>query len=168
VLYDRGTFADDTSTFAVCIPYFLPGIMAWVLFAQVRPRLPAFLMPCLVAALLFGFMIQPTWRHGWLLALALGVTLPLFHQIRARWLIRGSHSLAQYSYGIYLIHPFSIALGVNLLHGFSLAIRISAIVCSLAALVFVLHHTVEKPMMKLGARLARKIEHRQELAHATN
>jgi peptidoglycan/LPS O-acetylase OafA/YrhL len=156
--YDRTTFPADVSTFAMCIPIFLPGVMAWLLFARIKPRLPAFLMPCLVAGLLAGFMVRPNFRSGWLVAMALGLALPWFRQIRMKWLIRVSHAVAQYSYGIYLIHPFSIALGINYLHGYSMAVRMGVLIASLVVVVVALHHAVEKPMMQLGARLARKIE----------
>jgi peptidoglycan/LPS O-acetylase OafA/YrhL len=144
--------------FTICIPYFVPGVIAYVLFSKIQPRLPAFLMPFFVLALLFGFMVHPTWTAGWVLAILLGLGIPHFRQIRAKWLVVASHQLAKYSYGVYLGHIFSIAIGMNLLQGSNLAIRVAAIVLSLAVLAIVSYHLIEKPMIRLGARLAAKTD----------
>lgn len=163
-MYDRSTLPSDSSTFANCIPYFLSGVIAYALFKKVQPKVPAFLMRIMIAILLWGFMIRPSWRSGWLVTLALGLALPFFHSIRATWLIRTSHEIAKYSYGIYLAHPFCIAIGVNLLHGYNLAIRMGAIVLPLSLIVVLAYHFVEKPMIDLGSRLASQAEHKNKLA----
>ncbi len=160
--YGRANFPPDNPSFVVCIPYFLPGVIAYVLFARVRPRLAAWLMPVLVAILLCVFMIRPSWRAGWALTLVLGFALPFFRQVRATWLVKASHSVAQYSYGVYLIHPFCISLALLVFRNYSLAVQLSVLVGSLAASVFVAHHAIEKPMMNLGARLARANRNRVE------
>lgn len=156
VAYDRTAFAPNLSGFGVCIPYFLAGVLAYVLFAKVKPKLPAFLMPVLIGVLLAVFMIHPAWRSGWLLTFVLGVGLPFFRQIRTKWLIRSSHEIAKYSYGIYLAHAWCISLGVNYLHSDNPAVRLAAIVLPMAAIVVTLHFVVEKPMIELGAKLARR------------
>jgi peptidoglycan/LPS O-acetylase OafA/YrhL len=156
--YAFSLFPSNNSTFLVCIPYFLSGVISYVLFSKVRARLPAFLMPVLVAVLLCGFMVHPSWPMGWALTLTLGLALPFFRQIRAKWLIRCSHQMAKYSYGIYLAHPFCIAIGINLLHRYNLTIRIAAIVFSLALIVVITFHLLEKPMMDFGASLAARVE----------
>lgn len=157
-VYCKATFPPDNTTFLVCVPYFLPGVMAYVLFAKVRGRLPAFLLPLLIFGLLAAFMIRPSWRNGWLLTLALGVMLPFFRQIRMKWLIRSAHEVAQYSYGIYLVHSFAIALGVVYLHAYNLAVQLTVVVASLAVMSIASHKLLEKPFMKLGARIARRFE----------
>jgi peptidoglycan/LPS O-acetylase OafA/YrhL len=156
--YAFSAFPADSSTFLVCIPYFLPGAMAYVLFKKVRTRLPAFLMPVFIALLLCGFMVRPSWRLGWALTLLLGMGLPFFRQIRAQWLIRASHQVAKYSYGVYLAHPFCIAIGINLLHSFNLAIRLAAIIFPLALIVVIAYHALEKPLIDFGARLVTRVE----------
>lgn len=143
---------------SLCVPYFLPGVMAYVLFPRVQPRLPAFLFPLLIACLFFVFMIHPSFQRGWLLTLALGLSIPHFRQIRTQWLIRTYHQLAKYSYGIYICHLFYIALGINYLAHYGLAIRLTAILLPLAVTVVLLYHLFEKPMIDLGARLAQPFE----------
>lgn len=156
--YARVSIPSNSSTFLVCIPYFLSGVVAYVLFSRVRPFLPAFLMPCFILVLLCGFMAIPSWHMGWLMTLVLGLGLPQFKQIRAKWLIRASHQVAKYSYGIYLAHLFSISVGVNLMHEHSLPIRIAVLVLSLSGIVVVSYHFLEKPLIDFGASLAKKMD----------
>jgi len=163
-VYDRSAFAPDSASFMVSVPYFLSGVIAYVLFSKVRPRLPAFLMPVLILGLLCVFMPRPSFRNGWWLTLVLGITLPLFHPLRTRWLAKTSHQLATYSYGIYLVHPFCIAIGINLLHGYNLAIRLGAIVLPMALIVVPAYHYLEKPMIDLGSRFAARVERHYEHA----
>lgn len=155
--YDRAAFPTESNSFMVCIPYFLSGVIAYILFAKVKPCLPAFLMPVLVGILLFCFMLRPSWRMGWPLTLILGLLLPTFRQIRTNWLMSAAHNVAKYSYGIYLAHPFSIAIGINLLHRHSWALRISALLVSLAAIVLPAYHLIERPMIACGSKLARSL-----------
>lgn len=158
VAYARVAIPADSPSFIVFIPCFLSGVIAYVLFSRVRPRLPAFLLPIFVIALFFGFMIHPSWRAGWALTLPLGLAIPYFHQSRKKWLIWVSHQVAKYSYGIYLAHLFAIAIGTNLLRRYGWAIRISSIVLSLAVISVVSYHLIEEPMIRLGAILAAKTD----------
>jgi peptidoglycan/LPS O-acetylase OafA/YrhL len=168
VAYDRGNLNPlQDNTFINCIPYFLSGVISYVLFSKLRPRLPAFLLPLLIAVLLCCFMPAPSFRKGWWLTLALGVALPLFHPIRAKWLIRTSHELAKYSYGIYLSHSFAIVIGVKLLHGYNVGVQVAAIILSIAAIVIPAYHFLEKPMIDLGAKIAARIEQGYEEKHAS-
>lgn len=152
--YDRATFQSDDNTFVFCIPYFLSGVIAYALYSRLRPRVGAFLLPLLILALLCGFMTAPSFRHGWWLTLALGAALPLFRPLRTKWLARACHHVAKYSYGIYLAHPFSIAIGITFLQGHGLFIRLGAIVITMALFVIPAYHFLEKPMIDLGSRLA--------------
>lgn len=165
VAYTRSA-VPDINTFAVCIPYFLSGVIAFVLYAKVTPRLPGFLMPLWALVLLVGFMSRPSWHNGWWLTLTLGVTLPLFRPIRSRLVIRASHEIAKYSYGIYLVHPFSILIGVNLLANQNLGIRIVGMILPLAAISLAAYHFIEKPMIDIGTRVAARLEISYESAIA--
>lgn len=149
---------DGLATFLVSIPYFLAGVIAYILFAKVKPRIPWFGIPILVAVLLCCFMPRPSWAGGWLLTLIVGLLLPQFKQVQARWITLTSHSIAKYSYGVYLTHPISILIGVNLMHGYNLALRLLSLLLSLAIMSVAAHHLVEQPMIRLGARLASRME----------
>jgi peptidoglycan/LPS O-acetylase OafA/YrhL len=163
----RPLFRGVPHNFFLCIPYFLPGVMAYVGFSRYRPRIPAWILPIALVIAWALFMRNPGWRRADVLCLAVGLGLPLFHQITARWSIRASHEIAKYSYSIYLIHPFSIVLGIYLLPHRPLALQITVIVVSLVVLSVAAYHLLEKPMIRLGARLAKRAEKRFEQYDAT-
>jgi len=163
VLYARTSMQPDDNRFLVCIPYFLSGVISYILFRKVKPRLPPFLMPAWIIVLLCAFMARPSWRNGWWLTIALGVSLPFFRSLRSRWIAEGSKHIARYSYGIYLAHPFCIVIGVNLMQHYNIALRMAAILVSLAVIVVPAYHYLEKPMIDFGARLGDRIEARNNL-----
>ena len=137
------------------VPYFLPGVVAYRLFATTRPRLPGWSFPlCFLgyALLTCRFGSQ---RNGWLLCLVLGLALPLFRQIKWAWLNQTTHIIAKYSYGIYLTHIIAITVAVHVLRGYGMTTRAGAFLALLVGLPVLLYHTVEEPMIRLGTRLAR-------------
>ncbi len=151
---------DGSISFLVSVPYFLAGVIAYILFSRVKPRLPWFGLPVAVAVLLCCFMPWPSWRAGWPLTLALGLLLPSFKQVQSTWIVRSSHAVAKYSYGIYLLHPISILIGVNLMQAHNLVLRLSALLLSLAVMSVAAHHLVEQPMIRLGSSLAKRMQGR--------
>lgn len=151
---------DSFLTFLMTIPYFLAGVIAYILFSRLKPRLPWFGLPLAIAVILFCFMPRPSWTGGWILTLALGFILPTFKQVQTRWIMSSSYAIAKYSYGIYLVHPISILIAVNLMQGFNLVWRLSALVLSLALMAVAAHKLVEAPMIRLGSKLANRLEGR--------
>lgn len=140
--------------------------MAYVGFSRYRARLPAWLFPvalCLVWAI---FLVYPGWRRADLLCLVVGLGLPCFHQIGSRWVQTVSREVARYSYGLYLAHPFSIVLGIYLLPHRPLALQLGVIAVSLVAFTVIAYHLIERPMIRLGSRLAQRAESRYEQHHA--
>ena len=157
----------NTINLATVIPMFLPGIMAYVGFKTQRPRLPAWLMPLLLAAIIASAMQNPTNRKSWYVALVLGLTLPLFQQLTLPWLVRASHETAKYSYGIYLSHPFALVLGMYVLRQRSIAVQVSVEVFTIALVSIASYHLLEEPMVLLGKRVAARAEVRYEKAGAS-
>jgi len=158
----HATFHGVAHNFFLCIPYFLPGVMAYVGFGRRKAILPAWLLPIALLALWSLFMIHPDWRPASWLCLAVGLGLPAFHQFSSQWLVRPSHEIAKYSYGIYLAHPFSLVLGIYLLPHSSLAVQLAVIFISLPIFAVAAYHLLEKPMIRLGSRLANRAEERYE------
>jgi peptidoglycan/LPS O-acetylase OafA/YrhL len=148
--------------FFLCIPYFLPGVMAYVGFGRRRPMLPAWLLPIGLTVLWFVFVLHPGWRQGSWLCLVLGLSLPSFRQMTSRWLIRASHEVAKYSYSVYLAHPFALVFGIYLMPHRPLALQLSIALISLIVLSVSSYHLLEKPMIQLGARFAQRAELRFE------
>ena len=154
----RSLFDKDASNFLAVVPDFLPGVVAYIAFTHRRPTLPPWLLPLFFATLATLFLLHPDFHRGWIFSLALGLALPSFRQFTHPWIVRPSHELAKYSYGLYLMHPFSIVLGLHLLASHSLALQIAVEIVSLAVFSIASYHLVEKPLIRLGTRVAARAE----------
>lgn len=154
------------NNFATVIPCFLPGVMAYVLFAKVRPRLPAWIFPVFIALLLVLYLPFSSVEASWPVCLALGLALPFFRQIRLAPLKRVAHELAKYSYGVYLTHIFGLSIAFYLLHGNVQWLRVP-VGLGLTALFSVAgYHLIEHPLIVYGAKVAARAELRYEQHHA--
>lgn len=151
-------FPGQPHNFFLVIPYFLPGIMAYVGFSRRKAVLPAWAFPLALATLWAVFMHRPSWRAADPVCLALGLGLPLFRQITSRSLMLASHALAKYSYSIYLAHPFAIVLGIYLMPHAAIALQLAVIIISTAIFSIAGYHLLEFPMIRLGAQIAKRIE----------
>src|SRR5882757_5677999 len=131
---------------------FLPGMIAFVL--PHTPRLKSFLWLPFILIQVCIFAIFPFIQTGWVLCLLLGLAIPFFGEIKTSWLRWTSHHIATYSYGIYLSHQFCIWLVADILGGWSAWIKFPALAIMLIGIPIVLYHTIEKPMIGLGVRVA--------------
>ena len=152
-----------SQTLLFCTPLFLPGAMAYLRYKKQSPRLPAFLFPLWLLTLTASFnhlasIHADSFRSGWLYALLVGLSLPFFRQVSWKPLCRVTHSIAQYSYGIYLFHFAAIAVGIHYLAHEPMWIRALGFFATLIALSVLGYHLVEKPMIRLGSRLAGRFE----------
>ena len=159
---NQAMFYGVAHNFYLCIPYFLPGVMAYVGFSRRRAFLPAWSFPVVLLGLWIGFLQAPTWRFGSVLCLAAGLLLPIFHQFTSPTLIRASHIVAKYSYGMYLSHPFAIVLGVRLLPHQRWIVQVIVVVAVTAAASVAAYHLLELPMIRLGSRVANGLSARFE------
>jgi peptidoglycan/LPS O-acetylase OafA/YrhL len=91
----------------------------------------------------------------WVFCLVLGLAIPWFQEITVRPLTRALHVIAKYSYGIYLSHVaillYVLALPV------STAVRWSLCIAALVVTPVLLYHVIERPMIVVGQRLARRL-----------
>ncbi len=158
-------FPKTAMNLMTAVPLFVPGVIAYVGFRKWQPRLPSWALPMTLLVLLAGFWLRPSVHYGWVLALVVGLLLPLFRQVRASWVVRSSHEVAKYSYGVYLVHPFALAVGFYLLPGRPLAVQLGIALVLTAAGSVAAYHWVEKPLIDVGARFAGRVEARAE-AHA--
>ena len=153
-----GNAPNPVATLANCIPYFLPGVMAYLLAKTVKPVLPAWTF---VAFLLAAAAIHHRFGNLFLSAffcLGVGLALPFFRQITWQPMVRSAHLIARYSYGIYLCHIPAICLGLHFLRGFPTIVRLLSIPLSLTVASVTLYHVVEAPMVRFGARLAELVQ----------
>jgi len=161
---DQQLFHTQTGNFfAVLIPDFLAGIIAYVGFMRRRPTLPAWTLLPFLAILLFSFMTVHLFRFDWYCCLALALLLPSFKQFRAGRFTRLMHTIATYSYSVYLLHTFFIVLGIYLLPSKPLVVQLAVIFLPLIPSVYLTYHFIEKPMIGLGARVAARLAHERGL-----
>lgn len=149
----RATPFEPTNFFGF-VPNFLPGVVAFVGWRRRAASWPAWGFAVLVAALAFLYMAAPSRPMGWSCCLALGLLLPNFRQTRRRALRVVGHVLAKYSYGIYLLHMVSIAIGFYYLHLNTVVAKVTVELTTLAVLAPAAYHLIEAPMIRYGAKLA--------------
>jgi peptidoglycan/LPS O-acetylase OafA/YrhL len=138
------------------VPCFLSGVLAYWLLRRNRPaRLPASLwIGIIFADLVLGYFLWDLWTESWMVRAVfcaiLGVSIPLVVELRPTIFTRAAHTIATYSYGIYLLHPIALWFGFNVLRDQSPAVRVLGIVASLTAGCLAAYHLIEKPGIKLG------------------
>ncbi len=133
------------------VPCFLPGVIAYVL--PHKPRVPSYFWPGFALLLVAVFTVHPALQIGWILCLVLGVAIPFFAEITTHWLRRTCHTIATYSYGIYISHQFCIWLAFGLLLGHSLWLRVPLLAVLLVGTPVLLYHGIERPMIEMGRRV---------------
>jgi len=147
------------------VPCFLCGTIAFCLIRRYRAWLPAWLWPVMVTAMAVAYCLlrspgfhNEALRADALAALGIGLGIPLFRQIENRPVIRISHAVAKYSYGIYLGHLIALWLAfvVLPLPAWPL-LKILAGILITAALSVICYHAVEDPLIRIGKRASGKI-----------
>lgn len=146
-----------SQTLGTTMPYFLPGAMAYVLSKRVTPVLPAWSFPVVLLLLCAVHSKYGSLPLSAPFCLAVGLMLPYFRQVTWRPLVAAPHTIAKYSYGLYLCHIPAIWFAFHHLRGQSLIVRVLAFLVSAGLPSAVLYHTVEQPAIRFGARLAARI-----------
>ena len=159
MVFNHQTFG-YVSWFPMCVPCFLPGIMAYLLWDRTQRRLNPWLFPMWLFLLIGLNQKYGNWRHNWISCLLLGLSLPFFREISWQPLKRAAHIVAKYSYGIYLTHLTAVVVFTHILRSHSLLLRIPIFLLMLVIPPLLLYHFVEEPMIKLGSRLARHFHDR--------
>ena len=142
----------------LCVPCFLPGVMAYVGLKRWRPRFPAWLFPVALWLLIAAYLRVSTLYGAWAFCLVLGLVLPFFRQLRHAPTVAVARTLAKYSYSLYLVHTFANYVGIDLLAHRGLAVRLLTILVVLVGGSALLYHAVEEPFLRLGVRCARRAE----------
>jgi peptidoglycan/LPS O-acetylase OafA/YrhL len=84
------------------------------------------------------------------------LTIPGRRQLGNPLLVRGSHLVAKYSYGIYITHVLALGAIDGLMPG-SAIVQWAAMLILLPGLAYVCYHGIEKHGVALGARLADRL-----------
>jgi peptidoglycan/LPS O-acetylase OafA/YrhL len=135
---------------------FLPGIMAYQLSKGRRPTWPPLLWPMLLVTLtivysgLAALHLRPAFPLRWTVCLILGWTAPRFQAIPYKLIRQWAGVVAKYSYGIYLLHTFSLHIAFVSLAGFHVLIRWAIFLVTIVLFPFVAYHTIEQPGIDFG------------------
>jgi peptidoglycan/LPS O-acetylase OafA/YrhL len=143
-------------------PWFFMGTAAYIRYQFVAPRLSSKCYGmCLVALIatpcVTHYLMGDDYRAGWITwvaGIALAMALPLFAEIRSSTVKRLSHTVATYSYGIYLSHVPIMWLAFHKLSGAPAVARVATFGVLILAVPVLLYHGLEKPFMNLGSRLS--------------
>ena len=158
IAFDLHRFHMEVTNLPMAFPYFVPGVIAYLLYKRKLAIVPAWLLPIWIFALVVAAYEFGNYRNLWYFCLVLGLSLPLFRQLSALPLLRATHLIARYSYGIYLCHAFAIVIAVHYLTGHSMVLRVAAYIAVIVAAPVAFYHLLERPMILLGSSIARKVE----------
>ena len=143
------------------VPCFLMGVLAyWMLRRSRNPArtLPSWIwLPIIFVDLAFmGAVYIMFKRQEWMVRIAfcgvLGVSIPVVRDAARSAYTRVAHTIATYSYGIYLIHLLALRLGFMVLKDQPLVIQAIISIVVLVAACYAGYHLIEKPGIALGQR----------------
>lgn len=144
------------------VPCFLSGVLAyWLLRREKRALINAHLwIPIIVVDIAIGYLAWDAWPNSWMVrtfyCAVLGVTIPLVSELRTSPLTRTAHTVALYSYGIYLLHPIALWIGFNVLRDQPLIVQCAVVIAALTIGCVAAYAIVEKPGIKLGRSIAHR------------
>jgi len=143
-------------------PWFLMGVSAYTVYERSRPTIDSrwyamtlllfVTLPCLAYRLLLDYHIG--WAN-WGIGFTFAMLLPHFREIRSAAVKRAAHTVATYSYGIYLSHVPILWFAFQRLHHQPIWLQIGICVALLVTVPVMLYHFVEAPMIRVGALIAR-------------
>ncbi len=99
--------------------------------------------------------------RDWAFCAITGLAVPLFAQIKSRWINPITKRVAQYSYGIYLSHVPILWICFTKLHLGNVAVAAGACTLLTALASFTLYHCVEKPGIGVGKHLSTRLVNRK-------
>jgi peptidoglycan/LPS O-acetylase OafA/YrhL len=144
-------------------PCFLAGVVGFAMLDRWSPRIPAWAWPTFLAALagVFVALEKASGGHDILMqagvCLAVGVAIPAFAQSTHVAFNRATHTIAKYSYGIYLFHLPALWLAF---YAAPLESRLAQSLVALATLAILAiggYHLIEAPLIRSGARWAERL-----------
>jgi peptidoglycan/LPS O-acetylase OafA/YrhL len=156
----RGVWRLDVFQYAPC---FLMGVTAyWALRRQKtrRPLLPAWSWSFVVLGNVALWFLTwdapwPVWIGRALFAASLGVAIPFVRDAASSMFTRVAHTVATYSYGVYLLHLLAIRAGFWLLRNQPPVVQCTTVIIVLVGSCYVSYHLIEKPGIALGQFLVR-------------
>jgi peptidoglycan/LPS O-acetylase OafA/YrhL len=142
-------------------PAFFGGVLAYhLLRTRARPIAPAWTLALvLLAAIgvrsLFPDDFLPDVVH-WIPSILLGVAIPFVAELAPSMLTRAGHTIATYSYGIYLLHFPIFWLAFDVCRALPLALQGAVAIVGLFLVPWAAYHAIEAPGIRLGRSLAHR------------
>lgn len=137
------------------IPNFLPGVIAYLLTRNYKPRVSHHWWIPALLAISATFLMAPGRHAGWLVCLLLGFLIPCFHDVPDGFVRRTGAVIAKYSYGLYLWHTIAIVFAFQMFAA-PFLLQLAVFLVILAAVPVALFHRIEHPLMKFGVKVADK------------
>jgi peptidoglycan/LPS O-acetylase OafA/YrhL len=154
-----GTFYD----MPLYIPCFIAGTVGYK-YGWDRPaRLSFALWPVAMVIVSLLYLEHASISSSWACCLGLGLLIPMFHELPDGFPRMVVRLMARYSYGIYLSHFICIWLAFVACSAIARPAQWLIFFTSLFALPVAMYHTIEAPMISLGARLIRQSRIAREL-----
>jgi peptidoglycan/LPS O-acetylase OafA/YrhL len=137
-------------------PCFLAGITGYAIARTRRGtwHLRFWVWPVVIAAATAFYVARPTVPHGWVSCLAIAIAVVAIRELPdGSWRVL-CQLIARYSYGVYLAHFLLIWLAFDHLGEAPWSVQIAVFALLLVALPVALYHLVERPMIRVGERVA--------------
>jgi peptidoglycan/LPS O-acetylase OafA/YrhL len=145
-------------------PCFISGAICYQQFKKPATWPPALLGCVLAGSIVLYMALYYRYPHetilGWFVCLPVALALPRIGDIKTQWVKSSTRTVALYSYGVYLWHPFCIWWAFHYLSTNSLVMRFAALFILIAATSWLSYHLVELPLIKFGGRLIKRIRWR--------
>jgi peptidoglycan/LPS O-acetylase OafA/YrhL len=145
-------------------PWFLMGVSAYAAFRTSRrwigSRWYVVSLALFVALPCVAYRLILDYRSGWAnwgIGIAFAMLLPYFSDIRSAVIRSAAHTLATYSYGVYLSHVPILWFAFQKLHDQPIYLRVMVCLALLVTVPVILYQLLEAPMIRLGAGLARRL-----------
>jgi len=139
------------------VPCFLAGVFAFILSKRWPANLSFWLLPPALVGFVFSIHKFPIRHTDWIVCTAIGFLLPRLTELRSEFFRRVFHSVAKYSYGIYLSHAPLLWFVFGYFSGLPLFLRISVFLGLVGVVSVACYRWIEKPMIDVGRSLARRL-----------
>jgi peptidoglycan/LPS O-acetylase OafA/YrhL len=96
--------------------------------------------------------------RGWAECLVLGFAAPQFRETGTTWLKKLFHTIAKYSYGIYLLHAPLMWVAFKKLGPRPFAVQWAVFTVLMLALCYAVFHWIEEPLLRVGGSLAKRFQ----------
>jgi peptidoglycan/LPS O-acetylase OafA/YrhL len=155
----RGPNYDDSlhSPLTYFVPCFLGGVFAFILTKRKRLYLHFWLLPPVILSFAMLIYYYPFTHADWVGCTVVGVLLPQFSELRWIPAARVFHNVAKYSYGVYLSHSPLLWIVFAHFPGLPLFSRWIIFTGLLAMVSVACYWWIERPMIDLGHRYARRL-----------